>query len=116
MLDTWIVRCTHGQICGQNPIRGCEVVHPGSRRCPQQACPQDAVIALSIELSGGPHCGKPPESPGIAEIIAKELSLMGVRNQLFSIRRYAIAPIGLAIVAGVSILAAPAAAQAQGAV
>lgn len=56
------------------------------------------------------------ESSEIAGIIAEERSLMGVRNQHFSIRSLAIAPIWLAIVAVTSVLAAPAAAQAQGAV
>ena len=54
--------------------------------------------------------------PGMAEITAKELSLMGVRNQPFSIRNHAILPIRLAIVAVAALLATAAPASAQGAV
>jgi invasion protein IalB len=56
------------------------------------------------------------ESSGIAEIIAEELSLMGQRNQLFSIRGPAIAVVRLAIVAGLALFVASAPASAQGAV
>jgi invasion protein IalB len=53
---------------------------------------------------------------GMAEITAKELSLMGVRNQPFSICNHAILPIRLAIVAVATLLATAAPASAQGAV
>lgn len=54
--------------------------------------------------------------PGMAEITAKELSLMGVRHQPFSIRNLAILPVWLAMTAVVILLAASAPANAQGAV
>ena len=54
--------------------------------------------------------------PGMAEITAKELSLMGVRNQPFSIRNHAILPIRLAIAAVAALLATAVPASAQGAV
>ncbi|MFX8381689.1 hypothetical protein ABTL77_20020, partial [Acinetobacter baumannii] len=85
--------------------------HPGNRRLPSRR--RHCAVNPAI---GRATLRETAESPGIAEIIARELSLMGARNQPFSIRSRGIAPIWLAIVAGVSILTAPAAAQAQGAV
>jgi invasion protein IalB len=81
-----------------------------------KACPQDAVIALSIQRSGRRCRGSCGESSEIAEINAEELSLMGQRNQFLLVRGRAIAPFWLAIVTAVTVLAISVPARAQGAV
>jgi invasion protein IalB len=114
MLDTWIVRCTPDGICGENPIRGCKVVHPAVSFVLKQGLPSrrrhcpinPAIRQATLRKTTG--------NRRVAGIIAEDMSLMGVRNQPFSIRSLAMAPIWLATIA--VLLAEPVPARAQGAV
>jgi len=56
------------------------------------------------------------DASGSTGIIAEELSLMGQRSQIFSIRGLAVTPFLLAMAAAMVLLAAPVPAMAQGAV
>jgi invasion protein IalB len=106
---------TTGRIGSESPIRGGEA-YPAAGFASTGACPQDAVIALSIQPQAGDAGETAGKSSGIAEIIAEELSLMGQRNQFFSVLGLAVRPFRLAIVAAAAFLAASAPAVGQGAV